>query len=104
MQQPFVKYISTFLFLAAFLVPRFADLHALEHLSGDDDTTSCELCDIAVHNQHLDLFLGDITCTKEIAHNLPSTHIVQSLYNSPLASIVTPTSVYNKPPPTIIFG
>ncbi len=104
MQQPLVKHISTFLFLVAFLIPRIADLHAFDHLSGNDDSISCELCDITSHTQQLDLFIGDTSYIEEQPLNMPSPYVTYSFYNSPLAKIVSPTTVYNKPPPFLFLG
>lgn len=99
MQCPIIKYISTFLFLVAFLVPRMVDLHAIEHLSEDDDAISCELCDISSNSVQFDLFFTNTVYDNATACILPSSFIAIRYYNSPIAKIVTPTWVYNKPPP-----
>jgi len=104
MQQPLDKHITTFLFLVAFLFPRIADVHVFDHLLEGDEPISCELCDITSHTQQIDLFFGDSFYTEEEPINKLSTHVIYSFYNSPLAKIVSPTFVYNKPPPFIMFG
>jgi len=92
------------LFLAAFLVPRVADLHSFEHLLGDEDTTTCELCDIASHSHELDVFINDTSVKEQPISSTPSKEVIPSLYDSPLAMIATPTWVYNKPPPVAAIG
>jgi len=104
MQGSFKKYITTYLFLATFLLPRVVDIHALEHFSGDDNAVSCELCDIAPNSQQFDLFLNIVSYDDGQLLNIPDSFIVETHYNSPLDKIVSPTSVYNKPPPSVIFG
>ncbi len=99
MQRPLSKYFTTFLFLVAFLAPRVADLHAFDHLSDEDVPISCERCDITCHSQQFDLYLEDGSYYEEQPTNSPSEEIICGIYNSPLAKIATPTSVYNKPPP-----
>ncbi|WP_299684836.1 hypothetical protein [uncultured Dokdonia sp.] len=104
MKQPFLKHITTFLFLVAFLIPRIVDIHAFDHLSGDDDLIACELCDSISHTQELDLFLGTLSYTTEAPLNIPNAYVPYSIYHSPLAKIATPTTVYNKPPPIFLLG
>jgi len=104
MQRPLYKHITTFLFLVAFLLPRVANVHAWEHLSDDDETIACELCDITTQSQEVDLFLEVVTYDDTSSLNTPNTFIVNTYYNSPLDKIATPTSVYNKPPPQAILG
>jgi hypothetical protein len=99
MQRPLRKYFTAILFLVAFLLPRVADLHAFVHLSDDDVPVSCERCDITSHSQQFDLYLEDVPYSEEQPINSPSEQIISGIYNSPLAKIATPTSVYNKPPP-----
>ena len=99
MQRPLSKYFTTFLFLVAFLLPRVADFHAFEHLSDDDVPISCERCDITSHSQQFDLYLNGVSYYEEQPIVTPSERIISEIYNSPLAKIATPTSVYNKPPP-----
>lgn len=101
MRHPLIKHISTLVFLAAFLVPRVADLHALDHAFGDDDSISCELCDIALHSSEFDLYLANASYDDSPAINLPSRRIKGCSYNSPIAKIATPTTIYNKPPPMV---
>jgi hypothetical protein len=100
MQQSVLKNITAFLFLVAFLAPRVANLHALDHLSEGEDTISCELCDITLQSQQLDLHTGDALYEDIQITKSPSAYIANSFYNSPTASIVSPLTVYNKPPPT----
>ncbi len=104
MQRSFNKHITTFLFLVAFLLPRVVDMHALEHFLDDNETVSCELCDIAPNSQQFDLFLNGVSYDDKQFLNTPSSFVVDLQYNSPLDKIVSPTSVYNKPPPISILG
>jgi len=104
MQQSFVKHITTFLFLFVFLLPRVVDLHALEYLYEDDDSVSCELCDIVSHTQQFNLFLDIAFYDDEQLLDTPIAFIVHRRYNSPLGKIATPASVYNKPPPNLLLG
>jgi hypothetical protein len=99
MQRPLRKYFTALLFLVAFLLPRVADLHAFDHVSDDDVPVSCERCDITSHSQKSDLYLGDLPSYEVQIRNRPSEQNISGIYNSPLAKIATPTSVYNKPPP-----
>ena len=104
MKQPLFKHITAILFLVAFLAPRIADVHALDHLSEEDELLSCELCDITSNSQEFDLFL-DLASQEDFKiMNKPSSFIVNSQYDCPLEKIVSPTSVYNKPPPSLIVG
>jgi len=103
MRQPLIKYITSIIFLVAFLLPRVIDLHALEHLSEhDDEPISCELCDISSHTQQLDLYFGDTSYIEKELSYIPNSYIAYHFYNSPLAKIVSPTTVYNKPPPIML--
>ena len=104
MRLPLFKNIITLLFLVAFLAPRVVDLHALEHTASDDEPVSCELCDITAHSQSFDLFVDCPSYEDVEPVNRPSTFVVSTQYNSPLDKIVTPTSVYNKPPPKPFLG
>ena len=104
MPQSFSKYITTFLFLVAFLVPRIADIHALEHLQDDDEGVSCDLCDITSYSQQFDLFLDVAAYYDNRPLNAISCLVVYGYFNSPLDKIVSPTSIYNKPPPHLIIG
>jgi len=76
MRQPLFKHITAALFLVAFLAPRMADVHALDHLSGEDDALSCELCDIATNSQEFDLFLDFASYNDLKILNKPSAFIV----------------------------
>lgn len=104
MLRPLIKHITAFLFLIVFLVPRVADFHTFEHLSDDDRSVSCELCDITSNSQQFDLYLEDALPVDKKLVDTPSTTIVYRFYSSPLAKIVCPTSLYNKPPPQLILG
>jgi len=104
MQRPLHKHITTFLFLVTFLLPRIVDIHALNHLFGDDETISCELCDIASNSQQFDLFIDVVSYDDGYLLNTISSIVIDAHYNTPLDKIVSPTSVYNKPPPYVIFG
>jgi len=99
MQRPLRKHITSLLFLAAFLIPRVAELHVLEHLSEEEEAISCELCDIVSPSQQLDLSTVAVSYEQKQLIPHPSEHIVYGMYHSPLAKIFSPTSVYNKPPP-----
>lgn len=101
MQHPLVKHISTLLFLAAFLVPRVVDLHAFDHALGDEDAISCELCDIALLSSELDAQLPSTSYDDSYLNTLPSSKLASYSYNSPIAIIATPITVYNKPPPVV---
>lgn len=96
-----VKYISMFLFLAVFLVPRIADFHAFNHLSDDKDAVSCKICDILSHNQQLDLFYESSAFEKVDIYLAPSNFMVIRYYSTPYSKIVTPEFIYNKPPPVL---
>ncbi len=101
MHQRVITHIITLLFTVAFLVPRVANLHAMNHLSGDDDSISCEICDaISVSNQ-FDLITGDIFHFENNLQNIPSSFIVYTQYSTPIEKIASPISIYNKPPPII---
>ena len=99
MHKPVLTHIITLLFSAAFLVPRVANLHALDHLSDDDTYISCELCDISVHSHQLDLITDDSSYLENEQQNIPSSFVVLTQYNTPREKIVSPTFIYNKPPP-----
>ncbi|WP_235016274.1 hypothetical protein [Aquimarina sp. AU474] len=101
MYQRVLAHIITLLVTAAFLVPRVVNLHALSHLSDDDISISCELCDILVHSHQLDFIEEDIFNLEYELQNIPSSFVVLVQYNAPQEKIVSPTSIYNKPPPLL---
>ncbi|GAA3515142.1 hypothetical protein GCM10022393_31390 [Aquimarina addita] len=76
-------------------------MHALDHMFEDDDTISCELCDITSQSVQLDWYTGDTSYDNGHIVNNPSSIVVDCFFNSPIAKIVSPTSVYNKPPPVL---
>lgn len=100
MLQRVFAHIITLFFAVAFLIPRIVDLHVLNH-QPDDDTTSCELCDILIQSDQFDLIFDDILYFQDQPYNTPSSFIVITKYNVPQKKIVSPTSIYNKPPPFI---
>ncbi len=104
MQRPIRNYFTALLFLVVFLLPRVADLHAFEHISDDDVPVSCEQCYITANSHQFNVYLQDATPVGINVVFVPSTAIVFRSYNSPLAKIVSPTSVYNKPPPQLLVG
>ncbi len=104
MQRPIRKNFTALLFLVAFLLPRFADLHAFDHIADDNVPVSCEQCDIATNSHQFDAYLVDATPVVLNVSFVPSTAIVFRSYNSPLAKIVSPTFLYNKPPPQLLVG
>ena len=104
MQRPIRNYFSALLFLVAFLLPRVADLHAFDHIADDNVPVSCEQCDITANSHQFDVYLEDATPADINVSFVPSTAIVFTSYNSPLAKIVSPTTVYNKPPPQLPVG
>lgn len=102
MRSSFGKALLSFLFMAAFLVPRIADMHAIEHLEdGEDEGTHCELCHFTTAEDPKDLyFLNDISY-QEPFQPVPDSFETAINYVAPLALIASPTSVYNKPPPVL---
>ncbi len=104
MQQPLIKHITTFLFLVAFLIPRIVDIHVFDHLSDEDEPISCELCDSISHMQEFDLYFDFVTYDDDQILNRPSLFVIHTYYNSPIAKIATPTTIYNKPPPCALLG
>lgn len=102
MQRAVFKHITTLLFLVAFLVPRVVELHAFEHISDNEDQVTCELCDITTQVQEQELTFGQVSHTYQILSPSPSDYVITSSYGSPVAYIVTPTVVYNKPPPFLL--
>ncbi len=102
MHQRITTYIFTLLFTAALLVPRVANLHALDHITDEDTSSiSCELCDILVHSYELDVINENYSFLENELYNTPSTFIVFTQYHIPKENIVSPTSIYNKPPPLL---
>ncbi|WP_299765370.1 hypothetical protein [uncultured Dokdonia sp.] len=101
MRQQVVTHIITLLFTLVFLVPRVASMHAISHLSEDDELISCEICDtISVSNQ-FDLITGDTFHFENELQNVPSSFVVYTEYTTPLEKIASPISFYNKPPPIL---
>ncbi|SEL95933.1 hypothetical protein SAMN04487910_3720 [Aquimarina amphilecti] len=101
MYQRVLTHIITLLFAAAFLIPRVANLHALSHLSDDDSSFSCELCDILADSYQLDLADNTQNYAENELKSIPNSSVVFLKYNSPQEKIASPSSVYNKPPPFI---
>ncbi|WP_298541432.1 hypothetical protein [uncultured Aquimarina sp.] len=101
MHKRVLTHIITLLFTAAFLAPRVANLHALSHLSDDDTSISCELCDIIVDAHQFDLINDSNFYTENDQQSIPSSFVVVSQYNTPQEKIVSPTFIYNKPPPFV---
>lgn len=101
MHRRVLTHIITLLFTAAFLVPRVANLHALSHLSDDDASISCELCDLIVDTHQLDLINDNNSYLESEQQNIPSSFVVVPQYNTPQEKIVSPTFIYNKPPPSL---
>lgn len=91
-------HIIALFFAAAFLVPTAVKLHTLSHLS-TDDAISCELCDIQAHAYELNLIGNDASYTEKEQFIVPGSFVVVTEYNSPQEKIVSPATVYNKPPP-----
>jgi len=88
------------LFVAmAFLTPRIANLHILSHFSEDDNPISCEVCDIITNAQDFDLSYANGDPFSDYLNNVPTKVVVISFFNIPLETIVTPTTIHNKPPP-----
>lgn len=104
MQRALGKHFTVLLFLVTFLLPRVVDLHALDYFSGDDEIVPCELCDLSANTQQFNLFTGDVLYEDKAVINKSFVQFVCEFYNSPLSKIVTPTSVYNKPPPSSLLG
>ncbi|KZS40152.1 hypothetical protein AWE51_25250 [Aquimarina aggregata] len=100
MRKPILKYIITLFFTVALLIPRIANLHALNHLSEDGEPLiSCELCDIISSSDQFDLIIGDTYSFEDQLQIVPNSFIVFSEYNTPKEKIASPVSIYNKPPP-----
>ncbi|TSE08103.1 MULTISPECIES: hypothetical protein [Aquimarina] len=99
MRRQVITNIITLLFTATFLVPRVANLHALSHLSDDDEPISCELCDIISNSHQFDLITNDTYCFEDTQINIPSSFVIFTQYNTPKEKIASPISIYNKPPP-----
>ncbi len=101
MYQRVLTNIIALLFTAAFLVPRIANLHALTHLSDDNPDISCELCDIIVDAHQFDLINNNNSYLEQESHSIPSSFIVLTQYNISKEKIVSPITIYNKPPPAL---
>ncbi len=99
MYQRVLTHIVTLLFVAAFLIPRIANIHALSHSVDDDSSFSCELCDILVDSYQLDLINYDNSYPENASQRIPNSRIVYTEYNSPQQTIASPIFIYNKPPP-----
>lgn len=88
--------------MAAFLVPRIADLHAFEHMDeGEGEETHCELCHINTAEDPKDLYFINDICYQEAFQPAPDSFEPATSYVAPLVIIASPTSVYNKPPPLL---
>ena len=102
MQNPINKSILSLLFLSAFLFLRVTNAHTYSHFGEDENDIHCELCDIIVNSQDTTPFSSQ---TSFQTTTFKATFVVvkkmNSAYNVPLHCIVTPTSVYNKPPPVL---
>ena len=103
MRSSFGKSVISLLFLSVFLLLRVTNAHAFEHFSDDTDEVHCELCDIITVSQQLTPFADTAQEETQIVPPvLFRTSELNSEYNEPLNRIVSPLSVYNKPPPFII--
>ena len=103
MYQRIYKNIIALMFLVAFFAPKIANLHVLSHISKEHDTPiSCKICDITASINQFDLFSGDSFSWENELLNIPSSFIVVSKYHISLEKIVSPTVIYNKPPPNVI--
>ena len=101
MRKRIFTHITPLLFIAAFLAPRVANLHALSHLSSDDISISCELCDVVVYSYLLDLVTDHLYGLEDNPQNTPSNFVAFAYYDMPQEKIVSPTSIHNKPPPIL---
>ncbi|MFC5044386.1 hypothetical protein ACFSTE_14560 [Aquimarina hainanensis] len=88
-------------FAVSFLAPRIANLHVLDHLLDDDTAISCELCDFIVYINYQDLINDHTSYIETKRQNVPSSFVVENRYNAPKEKIVSPITIYNKPPPLI---
>ncbi len=94
------KTIISLLFLSAFLFLRVANAHAFSHFSEDDIDTDCELCEIISVTQELTPFVDQSHEDTTPDHVVFLEINTQNLgYEEPRYLIVSPLSVYNKPPP-----
>ncbi|TPN87375.1 hypothetical protein [Aquimarina algicola] len=102
MYQRILTYIITLLFTVVFIAPRIVNLHVLSHLSDENDTPiSCELCDVLIYTSQLDLAKDDVSYFENTSQNLSGLFVVVPQYNTPQEKIVSPTFIYNKPPPLL---
>ncbi len=97
-----LTHIAMIWFAVAFLVPRIANLHALSHLSEDEDTPiSCELCVFVMQSDQFDLINTNSSYSEVELHSVPSTLVVLQHYHTPKEKIASPNYIYNKPPPLL---
>ncbi|MDC8005855.1 hypothetical protein POV27_17510 [Aureisphaera galaxeae] len=101
MKQRIRTHIIPLLFAIVFLIPRVADLHALEHIAEEDTPISCELCDDLIQTQQNDLDLAGASYVEVAMQQVPCSFVVLPHYDVPRETIVSPTSIYNKPPPLV---
>ncbi len=94
-----LTHIVALLFATAIIIPRVANLHALDHVSDDTFSISCELCDILLHSFQLDLINDYPSGLKNELVNIPTSFVVLRNHHIPQEKIVSPTSFYNRPPP-----
>ena len=96
------KNLISLLFLSAFLFLRVADTHAFSHFSDDEADTDCELCEIIIATQQLTPFLNQpADDADDNAIVFPESTITNQSYEEPRHLIVSPLTVYNKPPPLL---
>lgn len=94
------RQIIAVLFIAAFFIPSVANLHVLSHLGDDHSSAPCKLCDVLVYSQQLNLIGDGVSYWEsETQHIIPSSFVVYISYDVPQGKIVSPTVIYNKPPP-----
>jgi len=101
MQKSTLSYVMALLFALVFLMPRAINLHAFEHLSGDEDPISCEVCDIIIDTNQVDLYGGDLISFETPFNNSPNIYVTISSYETPLDKILQPTTFCNRPPPSL---
>ncbi|WP_103070290.1 hypothetical protein [Aquimarina sediminis] len=88
--------LSTFLFL------RIVNVHAFSHSSDEDDQIHCELCEIITTSNELTPCVDSIFTEVEQKSRLNSYRYPANFcYETSQYCITLPTSIYNKPPPTI---
>lgn len=102
MRNPRVKNIIGFSFLAAFLLLRVVNAHAITHYADEGDTHQCELCELIQVTNDTDDITFDATFEVPSPINI---YIIKddlnSDYQTPVYRFILPDRYLNRPPPQL---